>query len=162
MKAVTIRSFERRLTVTLEAVLAAGLLAMFLVLVSLVVMRYALHSGVVGANETATVVFVYLSSLGAAVAVGRQQHIRVDLLSQRVGPRAKLALDVTSLGLVAILNAVVLLSSLIWIGTTGHIPMPVTQVPRYVLQVSVPLGCGLAVLFCCTKLAVLLREENGR
>ena len=156
---MSLQAFERRLTAFLEAALAAGLLGMFLIVVVLVILRYAFQSGLVGANETATVVFVYLSSLGAAIAVGRQEHIRVDLLSTRLGRRGGLALEASNLGLVAILNAVVAASSISWIATTGHIPMPVTQVPRYLMQASVPLGCGLATLYCGIKLVALFRKE---
>ncbi len=159
---MSLRTLERRLTNLLEALLAAGLLGMFLVVVVLVILRYAFESGLVGANETATVVFVYLSSIGAAIAVGRQEHIRVDLLSSRLGPRGRLALEASNFGFVAILNAVVAASSISWIAATGHIPMPVTQVPRYLLQASVPLGCGLATLYCGLKLVALFRKELER
>lgn len=159
---MSLRAFERRLTAVLEAVLAAGLLGMFLVVVLLVALRYAFQSGLVGANETATVVFVYLSSLGAAVAVGRQEHIRVDLLSARLGKRGRLALEVCNLGMVAILNAVLAATSVAWIDATGQTLMPVTQMPRYLLQASVPLGCGLATLYCTIKLITLFRKELAR
>lgn len=159
---MSLQAFERRLTSLLEAVLAAGLLGMFLVVVVLVALRYAFQSGLVGANETATVVFVYLSSLGAAVAVGRQEHIRVDLLSARLGRRGRLALEACNLGMVAILNAVLAVSSIAWIDATGQTLMPVTQVPRYLLQASVPLGCGLATLYCTIKLVTLFRKELAR
>ena len=159
---MSLQAFERRLTTLLEAVLAAGLLGMFLVVVVLVALRYAFQSGLVGANETATVVFVYLSSLGAAVAVGRQEHIRVDLLSARLGTRGRLALEACNLGMVAILNAVLAVSSIAWIDATGQTLMPVTQMPRYLLQASVPLGCGLATLYCVIKLVILFRKELAR
>ena len=159
---MSLQAFERRLTSLLEVVLAAGLLGMFLVVVVLVALRYAFQSGLVGANETATVVFVYLSSLGAAVAVGRQEHIRVDLLSARLGRRGRLALEACNLGMVAILNAVLAVSSIAWIDATGQTLMPVTQVPRYLLQASVPLGCGLATLYCTIKLVTLFRKELAR
>lgn len=159
---MSLRAFERRLTSLLEAVLAAGLLGMFLVVVLLVTLRYAFQSGLVGANEAATVVFVYLSSLGAAVAVGRQEHIRVDLLSARLGRQGRLALEACNLGIVAILNAVLAASSTAWIAATGQTLMPVTQMPRYLLQASVPLGCGLATLYCAIKLVALFRKESAR
>lgn len=159
---MSLQAFERRLTALLEAVLAAGLLGMFLIVVLLVALRYAFQSGLVGANETATVVFVYLSSLGAAVAVGRQEHIRVDLLAARLGRRGRLALEACNLGMVAILNAVLAVSSIAWIEATGQTLMPVTQVPRYLLQASVPLGCGLVTLYCAIKLVTLFRKELAR
>ncbi len=154
-----LKRFETRLIAVLEAALAAGMLAVFVLIVVLVTLRYLFQSGLVGANETATVAFVYLSSVGAAVAVGRREHIRVDLLSKRLGLRGRLAAEVSALALVGLLNAVVVACSVPWIVTTGAVPMPATQVPRFVAQISVPLGCGLAALFCCTRIAVLLRRE---
>ena len=153
--------FEARLTKVLEAALAGGMLGIFLTIVVLVTMRYAFESGLVGANELATVAFVYLSSVGSAVAVARNEHIRVDLLSGRTGPRGQLALDLVSLALVASLNLVVVVCSVPWIATTGPVPMPATQIPRFVAQVSVPLGSGLAALYCCTAMASRLRRERA-
>ena len=143
-----IREFERRLTVALEAVLAAGMLGVFSTIVVLVTMRYVFQSGLVGANELATVAFIYLSSVGVAVAVGRDEHIRVDLLSGWLDARGKKALAVASLSLVALLNLVVVAYSVTWVATTGHTPMPASQLPRFVAQASVPMGCGLAVGAC--------------
>ena len=161
MRPAAAEALERRLASALEALLAAGMLVVFLVIVTLVVMRYLFQSGLVGSNEMATVTFVYLSSVGAAVAVGRQDHIRVDLLSQRLGRRGKAAVELAVLTLVALLNLTVVLTSIPWIGATGHIPMPASQLPRYLAQASVPLGCGLAALFCFTRMLRVTRTEPG-
>ena len=156
---MSIGGFERRLTSVLEAILCAGMLGIFLVIVVLVTMRYLFQSGLVGANEIATVAFAYLSSIGAAVAVGRQEHIRVDLLSRRVGGEGRKALAITSLSVVGMLNLAIVVTSLNWIATTGHYLMPASQIPRSVAQVCVPLGCGLATLYCFTRIAAILRGE---
>ena len=156
---MSVRGFERRLTSVLEAFLSAGMLGVFLVIVVLVVMRYLFRSGLVGANEIATVAFAYLSSIGAAVAVGRKEHIRVDLLSRKVSARGRKALAIASLSVVGILNLVIAVTSLTWIATTGYTPMPASQIPRIMAQACVPLGCGLATLYCCTRIAAILRGE---
>ncbi len=156
-----VREFERSLTLALETFLAAGLLGVFLIITLLVAMRYVFQTGLVGANEMATVVFVYLSSIGAAVAVGRQEHIRVDLLSHRLGPQGTKALELVSLALVALLNLAVAGTSIPWIGATGHTPMPASQIPRFLAQASVPLGCGLAALYSCSRMLRVIRPETG-
>lgn len=158
--AMQIQKFERRLTILLEAALAAGLLAVFATIVVLVAMRYVFESGLVGANESATVLFVYLSSVGSAVAVGRQEHIRVDLLSRRLGTKGRMLLEIATLALVGMLNTVILVCCVPWIATTGQVPMPATQIPRFIAQLSVPLGCGLAALYCCTKIAALVSRSQ--
>ena len=151
--------FERRLTKVLEATLAAGMLCMFGIIVVLVLMRYLFQSGLVGANELATVLFVHLSAIGAAVAIGREEHIRLDLLQRKLGVRGKRFAEVASLIAVGGLNLVLAERSLAWIFVTGHTVMPATQAPRAVAQIAVPVGCALAVIYCLTRIAAKLRKD---
>ena len=51
-----------------------------------------------------------------------------------------------------VLNLVVVLYSFHWIEVTGDYLMPTTQLPRYLAQLAVPMGAGLAVLFCVMQL----------
>ena len=44
--------------------------------------------------------------------------------------------------LVILINVVITERSLLWITSTGSALMPATQLPRYVAQISVPLGCS--------------------
>ncbi len=154
-----ITEFERRLTSVLEGALAGGMLCMFGIIVVLVMMRYLFHSGLVGANELATVLFVHLSAIGAAVAIGRDEHIRLDLLQRKLGVRGKRFADIASLTLVGGLNAVLAERSLVWIEATGHTVMPATQAPRVLAQSAVPLGCALATIYCCTRILAILRKD---
>lgn len=156
---MSVRTAETRLLGLLERALAAGLLGMLAVIILLVALRYLFSSGMVGANEAATAAFVYLSSVGSAVAVGKGEHIRVTLAAERMGPPGRRILEACSLALVGTLNAVIAAASIPWIITTGGFPMPATQLPRFFAQAAVPLGCGLATLFCGTRLLALLRKE---
>ena len=158
MHPVTLPAFERKLTGILEAALTFGLFALLSLILVLVAMRYVFQTGLVGANETATIIFVYLSAIGAAVALGRQEHIRVDLVPRRLGPRWRRRVDLATLALVGLFNAVLVERGVAWIATTGHTPMPATQLPRYIAQISVPLGCGLAALYCGTRIVALARR----
>ena len=62
-------------------------------------------------------------------------------------------IDALGLLLVAALNGALLWYSIVWIGTTGGFLMPSTELPRAVAQLSIPLGSGLAVLYCLFRLA---------
>ena len=151
--------FEHRLTRVLEAALAGGMLCMFGIIVVLVLMRYIFQTGLVGANELATVLFVHLSAVGAAVAIGREEHIRLDLLQRRLGVRGKRLAEIASLIAVGGLNLALAERSLVWISVTGHTVMPATQAPRALAQVAVPVGCALAAIYCVTRIAAKLRED---
>ena len=135
---------------------------MFGIIVILVMMRYLLQAGLVGANELATVLFVHLSAIGAAVAIGREEHIRLDLVHRKLGVRGKRFSEIASLMVVGGLNLVLAERSLAWIAVTGHTVMPATQAPRVLAQVAVPVGCALAAIYCCTRIAAKLREEPER
>ena len=79
----------------------------------------------------------------------------------RLSPESGRAVELSVLALVALLNLVIVATSAPWIAATGNTPMPASQVPRFVAQASVPLGCGLAVLFCCTRILRVVRKEPG-
>ena len=61
--------------------------------------------------------------------------------------------------MVAVINGVLLWESFRWISVTGSYIMPATLLPRVVVQVSVPIGCSLAIFYCFVCLANTLRGE---
>ena len=146
------KNFEHRLTRAIEFALALCLLAITVTVLTLVGMRYLFNSSITGANEFVTLLFAYATSLGAAVSIGRGEHISitfaVDLLSERI----QVAIGRLSLILVAFLNLVLIFESFGWIRVTGGFLMPSTGLPRIAAQLSVPLGCGLAVAYCVMRL----------
>ncbi len=148
------KHLETLLTKTLEFVLAMLLLAISGTVVALVVLRYVFNSSITGANELVTILFVYTTAVGAALAIGKREHIAIPLVVEALPRRAQKFADIVGLVLVAILNTVMLGYSIGWIRVTGEYLMPSTGLPRAVAQVSVPFGCGLAVVYCLLRLLV--------
>jgi len=145
-------SFENRLIRGLELILALSLFAIAATVVMLVVMRYVFNSSITGANELITLMFVYATSLGAAVTVARGEHISISFAVDAFSAPWQKSIDRLSLVMVAFVNAVLVVESIGWINVTGDFLMPATGLPRKVAQLSVPLGCGLAVVFCLLQL----------
>ena len=141
-----------KLTRTLEGLISLCLLVMLGLIVVLVLLRYVFNRGLVGANEFVTILFVYTTAIGAALGIGRRDHIQIRFLLDRLQPRGKSALDLFGLVLIALLNAVMLWYSTTWIAVTGGYVMPSTQLARACVQVSVPVGCGLAILYCVVRI----------
>ena len=139
---------ERGLTRTLEAINATLLFLMAAVVLTLVVLRYVFGTGIVGANETVTILFVYTTALGAAVAIGRREHIAIPFLVEKLGARGQCAAELVGFAAVGLLNAVMLVYSFRWIELTGGYLMPATELPRSALQAAVPVGCSLALVYC--------------
>ena len=141
----------------LEYLIAALLAGVWLVVATLVGLRYLFNSSIPGANEMVTMLFVFTTAIGAAVGVGRWEHVGISVFVDTLPRPVQWWLDLLRCGLVGVINAVVVFYSLQWIKTTGQFVMPSTGLPRYVVQVSVPLGCTLACLFCLVRLVSLYR-----
>jgi len=69
--------------------IGAALLAMVLMVFGNVVMRYAFNSGLTLSEELSRWLFVWLTFLGAVVALRKSAHLGTDMLVSRVGPRGK-------------------------------------------------------------------------
>jgi TRAP-type C4-dicarboxylate transport system permease small subunit len=70
--------------------LLVGLLALMVVLVfGNVVMRYAFNSGITLSEEVSRWLFVWMTFLGAIVALRERGHLGSDMLVSRLGPKGK-------------------------------------------------------------------------
>ena len=70
--------------------LSALLLALMVVLVfGNVVLRYAFNSGITLSEEVSRWLFVWLTFLGAVVALHEHGHLGTDMLVSRLGPRGR-------------------------------------------------------------------------
>ena len=140
------------------------LLALIGVLVCvLVALRYLFNSTIAGANEAVTILFIYATALGAAVGVARWEHVGLTFVFDRATPRGRWWLEIVRTLLVGTVNGVMVYFSLAWIRTTGGFLMPSTGMPRWTAQLSVPIGCGLVVIYCLCRVVSLIRRgvSNG-
>ncbi len=156
--------FEAFLTRFLEGIIAFCLLAIFVIVAALVVLRYVFNSSIPGANEMITILFVYTTCIGAAIAVGRSEHIAVRFAVERFTGRTGKGLDGLQLILVALINGVVFWQSVPWILATGKFLMPSTGFPRIIVQFCIPLGCFLAMAYCLIRFISMCfpQEPPGR
>ena len=58
------------------------------------------------------------------------------------------AMDFLGYSLVLLVNVVMGWFSLPWIASVGWFESPVMRLPMWVVQSIIPIGCGLASLFC--------------
>ena len=124
------------------------LFAIFVAIVLLVVLRYVFNTTIIGGNEGALVLFVYSTAIGGALAVAREEHIAIHYFVDLMPSGVQRIIRTFQLALVMIVNAAVVWYSIIWIAKTGGFLMPALQLPQAVAQVSITIGCGLALAYC--------------
>ena len=64
------------------------------------------------------------------------------------------------LALVGLINLIIAWYSIPWISLTGDNLMPTLGATRSVVQISIPLGCGFATLYCITSAIVGLDKTK--
>ena len=141
-------AMETRLNRLLEQLLGLLLLAIFAAVVSLVILRYAFNTTLIGGNEGVLIAFVYTTAIGGALAVARGEHIAIHYFVDRMPAGIQRILRILQLALVAVLNLAIVGYSIIWIAATGRFLMPALQLPQMVAQLSVAIGCSLAFVYC--------------
>ena len=90
-----------------SALLALGLAAMVAMVFGNVVLRYAFNSGITVSEELSRWLFVWLTFLGAVLAVRERAHLGSDVVVSRLGPAGRKACRVV--GLVAMVGVDALL-----------------------------------------------------
>ncbi len=88
-----VQALERRLGRTVEALAALLIVLEIAILLAGVVARYVLHTPLVWGDEAASLLFLWLASLGAVVAFRRGEHMRMTALVARATPAARAFLD---------------------------------------------------------------------
>lgn len=152
---VLLEQIENRIIWVIDRIVATMLFVMVVIIAYLVVLRYLLDSGVIGANEVLRMTFAYATMLGVSVAMLRREHIAIPTLVNILPAKAQHLLSMLSFLLIGALNLVMLQQGYIWIDTTGAYIMPSLQIPQIYFQSSVLVGCSLSLLFCLTRVLVL-------
>ena len=154
--------FDRVVIKAAEVAIVAALFVIFVLVVLLVVLRYVLNSTIVGGNESIVVLFIYTTSIGAAVAVSRKEHIAINVLVDRLAHRWRKYFELFGYALIALINLVMVWYSLtIWIPLTGRFVLPALQLPQGYAQAAVPIGCGLVALSSLCHIGMLLAGESN-
>lgn len=138
-----LRVFDR--VVEAGAALAAALLvAAMLATTVKVVFRYGLREGLIGVDQLSGTMLLYITFLGAAWVLRRDEHVSIDLLAGRMPPPLRRWLGILSSVLgAAICFCLVVFGSLEVVSSLQRgirIPSEL-EIPRAVNTVVIPLGC---------------------
>src|ERR1700682_4937647 len=152
---------RRSLAASLEALLAmlveipAGLLvvAEIVILFTGVVARYGLHRPLIWSDELASILFLWLAMLGAAVAFRRAEHMRMTAIVACAKPAMRAYLH-----LVATCAALAFLLLIAWPSyeyayEESFITTPALQIPNIWRAAALPSGICLMALFAFLRLA---------
>jgi tripartite ATP-independent transporter DctM subunit len=146
-------SLESLLGMFVEIPAAILVVAEIVILFAGVVSRYVLHSPLIWSDELASILFLWLAMLGAAVAFRRSEHMRMTAVVASARPAMRAYLDV-----VATCAAFAFLLLVAWPAyeyayEESFITTPALQIPNIWRAAALPAGIGLMALFAFLRLA---------
>jgi TRAP-type C4-dicarboxylate transport system permease small subunit len=142
---------QQWLTRVLEAIVTFFFFVILTLTITLVILRYGFNSSIIGGNEAMDYLFIYTTALGAAVSIGKGGHIQISFFVDLLSPRLRKIVHSINYLLIAFINAVMIWYSLAWIQSAGYFESPVLRLPNWMVQVSVPIGCSLAIVYCLNR-----------
>ncbi len=131
---------------------AAGLvLAEILLLLAGVIARYVFNRPFVWSDELASMLFLWLAMLGAAIALRRAEHMRMTALVSRAGPGRRPLLDAMALAASVLFLALLLGPTVDYASEQAAITTPAMQISDAWRASALPAGT------LCMLLVALLR-----
>ena len=146
-------SLEASLGMLVEIPAALLVVAEIVILFAGVVARYGLHQPLIWSDELASILFLWLAMLGAAVAFRRAEHMRMTAVVASAKPAMRAYLD-----LVATCAALAFLLLIAWPSyeyayEESFITTPALQIPNVWRAAALPVGICLMALFAFLRLA---------
>jgi tripartite ATP-independent transporter DctM subunit len=146
-------SLESCLGMLVEIPAAFLVAAEIVILFAGVVARYGLHRPLIWSDELASILFLWLAMLGAAVAFRRSEHMRMTAIVAGAKPAMRAYLDV-----VATCAALAFLLLIAWPAyeyayEESFITTPALQIPNIWRAAALPVGTCLMALFALLRLA---------
>jgi TRAP-type C4-dicarboxylate transport system permease small subunit len=144
---------EASLAVLVEIPVALLVTTEIVILFAGVVARYGLHRPLIWSEELASILFLWLAMLGAAVAFRRAEHMRMTAVVANARPVMRAYLD-----LVATCAALAFLLLIAWPAyeyayEESFITTPALQISNVWRAAALPAGIGLMALFALLRLA---------
>ena len=142
----------------LEAISAALLVALVGLVLVAVFWRYVLGAPITASDEVASFIFLWLVMLGSVIAIDRNEHLRLALLLNKVGPRTRRLLEAIGLVVMATFLGALLPSAVEHTMEEHAVISPALEISMAWRVAGIPLGMVLML----AALAVKLWRETSR
>ena len=145
-----------------EGIAAALVAVEVLLLLTGVVFRYVLNQPLIWSNELAGILFLWLVSLGAVIALNRSEHMRMTVVLNAMGPKAQGFALCVARTIIVIVTLVLLVPGIGYMQEEAMITTPTLHVPGSVqvagqmIALAMLLYVGLRQLFAGSRLLDLV------
>lgn len=147
-------AMDRVLGRCVELIAVTLILLEVVILFSGVVARYVLHVPLVWTDELASILFLWLSMLGAVIALRRGQHMRMTAFIDRVSPHIRLLLEGFALSASMAFLVLFLYPAFEYAYEESYIVTPALEISNAWHAAALPAGIALMILTSVTRMAM--------
>ena len=155
-----LNNLQSIITKILENILLLFFSVIILTTILLVILRYIFNTGIFGGNELISYLFIYTTAIGASVSIVKRDHIKITYFIDKLPEILRTIIDIIGHLLVIFINSVMIFYSLNWVKQAGVSESPTLRVPMWVVQISVPIGCSLVIIYCIYLIIVDIFKNN--
>jgi len=145
---------------TARLLLGLVLLGMVLANVANAIARYGFGAVFIGTDELLVFAMIWMVMIGMVLVTVERSHIGLDIVTARVGPRARLALSAMSHVIIAAAGAYAAWQSLAFVGRimANQQTSMGLGIPMYIPHVALTLGLACTALVAAVLAVVDLRD----
>jgi tripartite ATP-independent transporter DctM subunit len=148
-----VRRIEALLGLMVEIPAAILVTAEIVILFTGVIARYVLHQPLIWSDELASMLFLWLAMLGAAVAFRRAEHMRMTAVIGSVTPAVRFYLDAVATCAALAFLLLIIHPAYDYAYEESFITTPALQISNTWRAAALPVGIGLMALFALLRLA---------
>lgn len=129
-----------------------------------VISRYLLNSPSIFTDEVARILLIWISLLGAAYFSGKNLHIAINLVPDRLAPTAQRRLKIFNRLLIILFAGAVLVigGGRLVVLTTVYLQLtPTLQLPMAIVYLVGPISGLLVIFYKACEIADLLKSDPG-
>lgn len=150
-----IGSFEQKLGIAVALIASAILVFEVALLFVGVIARYIFHSPLIWADELASTLFVWLSALGAVLAMRRNAHMRLTAFISHAGPSLRQQIEVIILLVVAAFVVIIVYPAIEYAIDEAIVQTPGLGISNSWRSSAVAVGAVLIAVFSLLRLFVV-------
>lgn len=145
-------ALEHGVSKSIEFLAGTLVLVEILVLLASVIARYVFGEPLTWADELASMLFLWLSMLGAVLAFHRGKHMRMTALADRAKPSTQRILDSAAIVVCLVFSLILLPHAVHYAGEEFDVITPAMEVPVALRAIGLPIGLGLIVCFSAIQI----------
>ena len=146
------RAIDRWLGLLVEGLGAALVAAEIVILLAGVVSRYVFDHPLVWSDELASILFLWLAMLGAAIALRRDEHMRMTAVVGALPPSARAALDAFAVAAALAFLALIASPAYDYALEEAPVATPALQISDALRAAAMPVGIALMASLAALRL----------